>query len=393
MDNKGQPRNNYLDWLRVLGILLVFIYHTTRPHTLDDWVVKNAIQYTSIQAWNDFVVLFMMPLMFAISGASLFYALGKGGFGRFLKDKMLRLLVPLLVTDLTASALQAYQAAASHSQFTGSFFQYLPTYYHLNTIHWLGDHLYYLLVLFIFSVLLYPPLRWLKTGSSNLLSKLGKMFSKPGVVYILALPILWVFGLIPSSSLLMQTNGDWPYITYLGFTLLGFLVVSDVRLQDRIRQMRWISLVGGLALGVSYLILKSSGVDKIHAITPALVLEGATQVFGGWMCVLAIFGQSMQDLTCRSPRLEYANEAVLPFYILHQTVIVSVAFVALRSALPDVVEWAVIAGISMAITLSIYEILVRRWNGMRFLFGMKRLPPRLAEETIQSQPGGPVRAE
>ena len=95
METKPSTRKNYLDWLRVFGILFVFIYHTTRLYNVEDWVVKNNIWYPSVEVWNGFATSFMMPLMFVISGASLFYATGKGGFGKFLKGKTLRLLIPL----------------------------------------------------------------------------------------------------------------------------------------------------------------------------------------------------------------------------------------------------------------------------------------------------------
>ena len=382
METKVQTRNNYLDWLRVLGILLVFIYHTSRLYNVEDWVVKNVIWYPSVEVWNKFATSFMMPLMFAISGASLFYAIGKGGFGHFLKDKILRLLVPLLVADLTGSSLQAYLNASWHQMFIGSYFQYLPYYYHLDTIHWMGDHLYYLLVLIIFSILLYPLLRWLKGAGSNILSRLCGGLSKPGVIYLLALPIGISYLVLPSNSLLMQSNGGWPYIAYLWFTLWGFLVVSDVRLRERIRQTRWISLATGLALVVCFIVLYSR-IANPNVMTPALILAGTLRTIGGWSCVLAIFGLGMQYLTARSHRLDRANEAVLPFYILHQTVIVAVAYFILPLAIPDVLEWATIAVISFAIVLTIYETMIRRWNVMRSLFGMKLLPARSVERALE----------
>jgi len=43
MDTKAHARINYLDWLRVLGILFVFIYHSTRLYNFEDWGVKNYI--------------------------------------------------------------------------------------------------------------------------------------------------------------------------------------------------------------------------------------------------------------------------------------------------------------------------------------------------------------
>jgi glucan biosynthesis protein C len=93
MDAKTTQRRFDLDWLRVLSTLLVFVYHSTRFYNVEEWNIKNNIWYPSVEVWNGFSTSFMMPLMFAISGASLFYAIGKGNFGKFLKDKVLRCLV------------------------------------------------------------------------------------------------------------------------------------------------------------------------------------------------------------------------------------------------------------------------------------------------------------
>ncbi len=101
MEKKATTRVYYLDWLRVLGILVVFVYHSSRFFNVEEWNVKNPVWYPWVEVWNRFATAWMMPLMFVISGASLFYALGKGsGAGKFVKDKVLRLLVPLVVGAL-----------------------------------------------------------------------------------------------------------------------------------------------------------------------------------------------------------------------------------------------------------------------------------------------------
>ncbi len=381
MNAKLSQRRYDLDWLRVLGILLVFVYHSTRFYNVEDWVVKNDIWYPSVEVWNGFATSFMMPLMFAISGASLFYAMGKGGFGKFLKDKTLRLLVPLLVCALTHASLQAYLDNITHGQFSGNYFQFLPQYYHLDTIAWDGMHLWYLKYLFVFSVILYPLMRWLKGGGRSVLSKLDGVLAKTGMVHILALPILLLF-LLPSDAPLMDWNGGWPYLMYLFFLLWGFVIASDERLQDSIRQLRWVSLAAGLALVAGFSIVKSQIVDP-NVMSPSLILAGALRTFGGWSCVLAIFGLGMQYLNVRTPRLDYANEAVLPFYILHQTVLLVVGYFVVQWALPDVLEWAIIVVVSFVSIMGIYEYLVRRTDILRFLFGMKPLP---AKPTQEAQP-------
>jgi len=387
MNTKVSTRNNSLDWLRVLGILFVFIYHSTRLYNVETFIVKNEIWYPSVELWNMFATSFMMPLMFAISGASLFYAMGRGGFGKFLKDKTLRLLIPLLVADLTHISVQAYLENHTHGLFSGNYFQFLPQYYHLDAIPWDGMHLWYLLYLFVFSIALYPLIRWLKGGGRDFLSGLDGWLNKTGVVYLLALPILLLL-MLPSEFPLMEINGGWPYLTYLFFILWGFLIVSDERLQGKIRQMRWISLSVGLMLVTGFCIVYNQIADP-EIMSPILILAGAMRTFGGWLCVLAFFGLGKQYLNMRTPRLDYANEAVLPFYILHQTVLVVVGYFVLQWALPDALEWAILVVVSFVIIMACYEYLVRRWNVMRFIFGMKLLPRRKAVPAGQVQDVAP----
>jgi len=325
----------------------------------------------------------MMPLMFVISGASLFYATGRSGFGKFMKDKVLRLLIPLLVADLTHISLQVYLDNLTHGQFSGTYFQFLPQYYRLDSIPWRGMHLWYLLYLFVFSIALYPLMRWLKGKGRGFLSGLNRWLSKRGVVYILALPILLLL-LLPSEFPLMEFSGGWPYLAYLIYLLWGFLIVSDERLQENIQKLRWVSLSIGLVLVITFVIVISQ-INDLDTMSPSLILAGVLRTFGGWICVLAIFGLGKQFFTFRTPWLDYANKAVLPFYILHQTVLLVVGYYVLQWGVPDVLEWALVVVISFVIIMACYEYLIRRWNVMRFLFGMKTLPKSKAAPTEQDQ--------
>lgn len=384
MDTKTQVRITYLDWLRSLGILLVFVYHTSRLYNVEDWTVKNKTWYPGVEVWNSFATTFMMPLMFVISGASLLFAVGKGGFGKFFKDKVLRLLVPLLVVVLTHASLQSYLYSIWHGQFTGNFFQFLPRYYNLASIErigwWLGAHMWYVLFLFVFSIILYPLLRWFKGSGQGFLSKLDGVLAKTGVLYLLTLPLLLLYELVGvDSTPLRAGNGGYPYIIYLWFVLFGFLIISDQRIADKIKRLRWISLAVGLVLATTFAVLLATLPDEKTTIQ-SLVLLGLPRALGSWICVLAFFGLAMQYLNEKTARLAYANEAVLPFYILHQTVIQGVAYFVLQWGIPDVLEWVIVVVISFGLIMVIYEYLVRRWNVMRFLFGMKRLPPLPAGE-------------
>src|SRR5512136_2467955 len=107
--------------------------------------------------------------------------------------------------------------------------------------------------------------------------------------------------------------------------------------------------------------------------TPLYALISALRGLSAWCCVLAALGMGMHYLNFSAPFLSYANEAVLPFYILHQTVLLSVGYFVVQWGIPDLHKWMIILVASFTIIMSLYEFLIRRFNVMRFLFGMKPL--------------------
>ncbi len=377
MEQKASTRLYYLDWLRVLAILGVFVYHTSRLFNMEDWNVKNPIWYPWVEVWNGFAMTWMLPLIFVVSGASLFYAVGKGqggirGAGKFIKDKALRLLVPVVVCALTHASLQAYLGRLTHGEFSGSYFQYLPSYFR-NDLDSEGAHLWYLWVLFLFSVLLYPLMRWLRGRGRGVLSKLGDLLALSGAVYALALPSLLLATLLDYEN--TPHNAGWAFPVYLWLTLAGFLIASDDRLQASSQRLRWLSLPLGLGLtGLFLALLQILVVGR--GMAPAYgswlyVLGWGTRALGSWCCVLAILGFGRKHLNFSTPFLSYANEAVLPFYILHQTVIMGVGYLIVRWAIPDLLKWLIVVPVSFVLIMVLYEFLVRRLNVLRILFGMK----------------------
>ena len=69
------------------------------------------------------------------------------------------------------------------------------------------------------------------------------------------------------------------------------------------------------------------------------------------------------------------NQAVLPFYLLHEPVIVAAAWLIVRWPAPPVVKYPALVIVSFAGTLGLYEALVRRFRVTRLLFGMKPRSP------------------
>jgi preprotein translocase subunit SecG len=105
--NIPTQRRTDLDWLRIILIGFVFIFHSGRFFDTGGWHVKNAETFFGVQVWTTFLANWMMPAIFMVSGASLFFALGNSS-SKFRKDKALRLLVPLAVGAFTHVAQGAY---------------------------------------------------------------------------------------------------------------------------------------------------------------------------------------------------------------------------------------------------------------------------------------------
>jgi hypothetical protein len=138
-----------------------------------------------------------------------------------------------------------------------------------------------------------------------------------------------------------------------------------------------VSVLVGIITAVGTLILRGSGADPAFG-SLKFVLVNATFALSSWCWVLTMLGHGMRYLTKPAPFLQYANEAVLPFYVMHQTVLLSVGYFVVQTGLPDLVKWFVIAVISFGIVMGLYEFLVRRFNVLRLLFGMKLLHPEPA---------------
>ncbi len=379
-----------LDWLRVLAILTIFLYHSTRFFNLGDWHVKSLVLYRSVDIMQGFTESWMMPLIFFISGASIFFAIGKGGAGKYYKDKLLRLGVPLLVGIFTHASLQVYLEKSTHGQFSGSYFEFLPHYFDgiyldigsQGNFAFAGMHLWYLLVLLVYAAVFYPLFRWLRGRGSNVLSRFGDFLAIPGIIYLLSLLTFLFLELtenLPGSEV---APGGWPLLAYIPFLLGGFVVISNKRLQDRLVQMRWVSAAVAILFSAVYFYLAVSSSQPQFA---RLLddMNGPLYCFMSWGWILTALGFASLHLNFTTPFLKYANEAVLPFYIMHQTVLLIIGYFVVQWQVPDFAKWVIIASTSFAIIMLLYEFLVRRVNVLRFLFGMKVLPKKASPGVSQ----------
>jgi peptidoglycan/LPS O-acetylase OafA/YrhL len=92
-----------------------------------------------------------------------------------------------------------------------------------------------------------------------------------------------------------------------------------------------------------------------------------------WLWLMAILGYARRYLNFSTKALQYANEAVYPFYILHQTVIVCIAYYMINWQASIAVKYTLICIGMFLICWLLYEFLIKRTNLTRMLFGLKPL--------------------
>lgn len=216
-----------------------------------------------------------------------------------------------------------------------------------------------------------------------MLSRAGDLLAVPGAGYALALPALVLAVCLDYGN--NPHNAGWTHYVYLWLTFAGFVVASHEGLQAGIERVRWLSLALGLvSIGASLFLLTLEAGPAFGTWQNAL--GWGCRALGSWCLVLAILGFGRRHLNFASARLKYANEAVLPFYILHQTVLLAVGYFVVEWTMPALLKWGIILLVSFPIVMLLYEFLVRRYNVMRFLFGMKSLP-----KAPTAQPAGTPR--
>ena len=76
--------------------------------------------------------------------------------------------------------------------------------------------------------------------------------------------------------------------------------------------------------------------------------------------------------------LRQAQNAQLPFYIMHQTVLLTIGYYVTRWPIPDLLKFVIISGGSFLYIAVAYEFVIRRVNLLRVAFGMKLQAKTLA---------------
>jgi hypothetical protein len=355
-------------------MMAIFLFHCGRFFDTHGWHVKNPQLYQGMDYFIGFLVQWIMPLFFTLSAYSSYLALEAKGAGKFVKERLKRLGIPFLLgTFVILVPIQVYIERLTNGQFKGSFLEFYPHYFKGwygfgGNFAWMGLHLWYLQVLLIFSLLVLPLLMLLKKNSLEILFKrIAKTLDLPLGFLVLAIPLMIVeiqMSKYP-SGIGMRALGGWSVFTYLMFFITGYILALVSRFTDHIQRYRFYYFLSAVGLTVLGFILMSNGVSFTG------VVQSVIRSLNTWCWLLTFLGFAGQHFRRGNRFLVYTNEAVLPFYVLHQTVIVIIAFYLLKWDVGLLIKWPVLMVLSFTGIMLLYHMLVKRIGFLRFLFGMR----------------------
>lgn len=387
--DEKRERLYYIDWLRMLAVLGVFLVHSGNMFDMLYKPVKSmvgSVGASEISASGGiyFITFFpqwAMSLVFLLSGASTWFALRHRTSRQFITERFTRLFIPLIAGIILIAPFQAYFEAISNSLYNGTLLQFYPLF--LESIRvswnpqWLGayaHHLWFLADLFLFSLITLPVCLYLKREvGQRFIHRLADACERRSGLLVLVLPIAFIQVALQASFPGYQNWSD--VFCWLTFYLYGYVLFSNPCFGRAIQQQGRRALYLGIACFLLLIALWVAGVLGPWTETPNYsigcllfqVLDSVTI----WSWLIVILNVASKWVNFSNNILRYGNKATLPFFLLHFPVVVVIAYYVLPWHVNVLVAFLSISTSALIVTLTLADLLYMRMSGIRALFSMK----------------------
>lgn len=376
----NDQRRYDLDWLRFIAIVILLFFHTGMWFNHWGWHVKNSEVSYSFQYWMIWSHNFRMQLLLFISGAGTFMALGKRTSGQFRKERFTRLFIPLIFGMLVVVPPQIYYERidqyTNYWEFYKTVFQFKP-YPEGGSLSW--HHLWFILYLFIYSLLALPFLKFIRSPKSaqfkNIAFKL--LSSSAGLVFVPSVFIL-VTQILLRPYFPEETHSlfdDWAYFTYYFlFFIMGIVCYSNQKLWEAIGANRRYLLVALIFILIPFYTCCFYFRELIQLPWTGDTVEtifDVASIFVAWFTVITIIAYGQHYLNKPHKWLSQISEGLYPFYILHQSVIIAIGYYVCKTYWSIAAKYWVICFLTLVSCVGFYLLCIKPFNTTRLLFGVK----------------------
>lgn len=383
----GERRHD-IDALRVLAFALLIFYHVGMFYVAGwGWHVKSAYTAEWLQVPMLLVNQWRLPLLFLISGVGVHFLLRRASPGRFAILRTRRLLIPLIFGMLVIVPPQAWVQAMYTGAFEGGYAAFLADYFGFRDwpegafdgsdigVTW--NHLWFLPYLLFYSLILAALLPAFRSAHGQRLVGAFRSLRARRLYLLPVLPfVIYAWTLRQHFPETHAFFDDWyAHAVYGTVFLLGYAIGRDRGLWAEFARLRGVSS-GLAAMSFTVLMIANAWWPE----EPAVWMNALVRMlicFNSWFWLMAVLGWGHRLLNRPFRWLPYANEAVYPWYVLHQTITVLLGYWLSPMTLGAVAEPMLLIGGTLVGCLVVHEFVVRRSRLLRQLFGLHiTSPPR-----------------
>jgi glucan biosynthesis protein C len=373
----------FLDWVRIAAFFVLIFYHVGMYYVTWGWHVKSEFASDTAESYMMLSAPWRLGLLFLIAGVASRCMLATTGAGAFLRQRSWRLLLPLVFGMLVIVPPQPYFEVIEKYAYQGSYADFMQLYLQRYRGFVSGDgqrlilptwnHLWFVAYLWAYTMLIGavamaagPRLEAASRRAAQLLVG-WKALVLPAAVLALARMVLQAR--YPQTHDLVH---DWyNHAVYLFLFLAGALLARQGTFWARLDALRWTALAIALACWALLKICFSLPEGLVTAaqwewLNP---LHRAGWGLCQWSAIVAVCGFAHRHLQFDSPARRYLGQAVFPVYIVHQTLIVSMAHALKPLRLAPGIEAILLVVLTLTASFAVFEV-VRRFAPLRPLFGL-----------------------
>lgn len=339
-----------IDWLRVIAIGLLIIYHAAIAFQPWGGLIgfiqdKNTIDWI----WYPMAMLNMwrIPILFFVAGMGVYFSMGKRNLIQLMLERSQRILLPLIfgffvIVPIHILLWQKY-------------------YYQELSYHPSQSHLWFLMNIFTYTITI-APLAFIikKSKLRKNIQKIQKISVQPLVFLVTAALLTIETGLLKPDlyTLYAYTSHGW-IMGFIAFSLGFYMMSLGKNFWEGFKTRKWVYLTLGSALYVNRLFDANLGAPfYLNAIETT-----------AW--VFAIFGFFYQYANKTNTTLKYLSKAAYPVYIIHMMVQFSISSLVFPLNLPVNINLLILSLGTLVVSLSIYHFFIRPFKWIRPLFGLK----------------------
>lgn len=375
-----------MDWLRIIAFALLILYHCGMFYVTWDWHVKSSRASDALEPLMLLTNPWRLTLLFLVSGAATRFMADKTPALKLLGSRMWRLWPPLLLAVFVIVPPQSYYEiveafralppaeAAAHAGALDNFYvKYVtasgnwcdadgclttPTYNHMWFVA-------YLILYTLALIPLLPLLRRIPSAAKALIAGPLLILTPWAFMAGLRLTLFPIFGDTHDFRI------DW-YLhpLYFGAFLFGYAIAKSDDFFRRCMAWRWTALTLALASWAAIVLFFGAYGDDNPPPETLRAIMRCVRELDAWCAIVAAIGFAHKHLrTVDNPARRLLTQAIFPFYLIHQTLIVVAGHYLDPLQLAIMVEGALLVGITALGCWVFYAVgsripLLRPWIGL-----------------------------